>query len=231
VARQGYQNYLWFLRTFVERGGKLTLGSNAANARRVASIPGPSLFREIEQLVTNGGLSPMKAIQAATVWPATLSGRTPDLGTLENGKLADLILVSRNPLDDITALKNIDMVMQGGRFQRTGYHYSYANPIPLPDTQPVTEGIPARIASISPEVVVEAGGDVRLTVKGREFLSSSIIKIGDRLLDTTVVNPTQLEATVPASLVQSVGTHRIRVVHRFPGWGETNSVNLVVKFR
>jgi hypothetical protein len=45
------------------------------------------------------------------------------------------------------------------------------------------------------------------------------------------VSPSELRATVQADLVAAVGTLPVRVVHRPPGWGRTNTVHLIVKYR
>ena len=64
------------------------------------------------------GLTPMQAIQAATSSAASLLGLDQQIGTIEQGKLADLILVDGNPLDDITFLEDssrVQRVVQGGK--------------------------------------------------------------------------------------------------------------------
>jgi imidazolonepropionase-like amidohydrolase len=64
------------------------------------------------------GLAPMQAIQAATSSAAALLGLDQEIGTVEQGKLADLIVVDGNPLEDIALLEElgrIDWVVQGGR--------------------------------------------------------------------------------------------------------------------
>src|SRR3954451_24973173 len=60
------------------------------------------------------GLTPMQAIQAATVNAADLMGWTNKVGSITAGKLADIIAVSGNPLDDVTLLENVQFVMKGG---------------------------------------------------------------------------------------------------------------------
>ncbi len=70
--------------------------------------------QEIVEMVTGAGLSPAAAIYASTMNPAKLLGRAHELGSLDKGKLADVIAVSRDPLADITALRRVDFVMKGG---------------------------------------------------------------------------------------------------------------------
>jgi imidazolonepropionase-like amidohydrolase len=65
------------------------------------------------------GLSPMGAIQAATLNAARVLGVDKDLGTLEVGKRADLVAVARDPLADVSALENVSFVMKDGRVIRT----------------------------------------------------------------------------------------------------------------
>ncbi|MES2902986.1 MAG: amidohydrolase family protein [Pseudomonadota bacterium] len=62
-----------------------------------------------------GGWTPLQALQAATVMPAKTLGLDRDLGTLEQGKLADLVILDANPLDNIRNSDKVDMVMLGGR--------------------------------------------------------------------------------------------------------------------
>jgi imidazolonepropionase-like amidohydrolase len=61
------------------------------------------------------GLTPMEAIQAATVNAADLMGWTNRVGSISAGKLADIIAVNGNPLDDVSQLENVEFVMKGGK--------------------------------------------------------------------------------------------------------------------
>jgi len=62
-----------------------------------------------------GGMSPVEALQTATVDSAKHLGFIDDIGTLEEGKLADLVILNENPLEDIGHTDDIEMVMLGGR--------------------------------------------------------------------------------------------------------------------
>jgi len=189
--------------------------------------------------MVDAGLSPMQAIMAASKWPAEYIGaKAKDMGTLERGKIADLVVLGRDPLQDITAYKDVERVMQGGRWLPVGYHYYFANPIPRPGEDavgfsglPPWSQTPAVITSISPEAVVEDSGEFTLTVNGKEFLSTSVVKFNGQWLETEVVSGTQLRATVPVRLIGAVGTYPVQVDHRLPGWGETNIEYIFVKFK
>ena len=78
-------------------------------------FPGFSLHDELGLLV-KAGLSPMEALQAATLNPARFMGKDKDFGTVETGKIADLVLLDANPLNDIANTKRIDAVVLGGNF-------------------------------------------------------------------------------------------------------------------
>ncbi len=236
LMKQGYRNFQWFVKTFADAGGKLLIGPDTTSLYHATILPGVSTVREM-QLLVDTGLTPMQAIKAATIWPAQTLGKDEDLGSVEEGKLADLLVLPRNPLEDITAYQEIEMVMQNGRFLDIGYHYDHVNPIPwppggqieYPGFGPVSE-IPAIISSLSPAVVSEGGGDFTLSVKGDEFLSTSTVQFGDVLLETELVSGDEVRATVPARLVQNVGSYPVRVIHREPGWGKTNTKYFIVKF-
>jgi imidazolonepropionase-like amidohydrolase len=78
------------------------------------AVPGHSLHREIE-LYVEAGLTPMQAIQAATIVPARVMQLDGEYGTIEAGKRADLILVNGNPLEQIHDIRKVSHVLVGGR--------------------------------------------------------------------------------------------------------------------
>ncbi|MCB9645614.1 MAG: PD40 domain-containing protein [Deltaproteobacteria bacterium] len=66
-------------------------------------------------MFVQGGMTPHEALRAATMSPATTLGMAADLGSLEAGKLADLVVLDANPLDDIRKSEQVRMVMVNGR--------------------------------------------------------------------------------------------------------------------
>ncbi|WP_223669559.1 amidohydrolase family protein [Kangiella shandongensis] len=81
---------------------------------------GSSLHDELKYLVVSG-LTSFEAIRSATYIPATFANRTEDLGSIEPGKKADLVLLNSNPLGDIENTQDIEAVFLDGRlFDKTG---------------------------------------------------------------------------------------------------------------
>jgi imidazolonepropionase-like amidohydrolase len=90
-----------------DAGVKIALGTDAGVMRHGSNA------REFG-LMVKYGMTPMQAIQAGTLSGATLLGREADVGSLERGKLADLVAVRGDPLKDIAVLQRVDFVMKGG---------------------------------------------------------------------------------------------------------------------
>jgi imidazolonepropionase-like amidohydrolase len=78
-------------------------------------FPGFSLHEELQRFVA-AGFTPMEALQTATLNPARFLGVEDRLGTTEKGKLADLVLLDANPLDDIRNTQKIAAVIVNGRY-------------------------------------------------------------------------------------------------------------------
>ena len=91
---------------------QLMAGSDALNP---FIFPGFSLQDELALLV-RAGLTPLEALQAATINPARFFGMQDKLGTVETSKLADLVLLNGNPLDDIHNTQRIQAVVVNGRY-------------------------------------------------------------------------------------------------------------------
>ena len=82
----------------------------------------PSVFEEMDLLVTRAGFTPLQAITAATRIGAKSIARDPDFGTLEPGKLANLVFVAEDPSRDLKALETMTLVVKRGRaYPRSDY--------------------------------------------------------------------------------------------------------------
>lgn len=82
-------------------------------------FPGFSLHEELQRFVA-AGFTPMEALQTATINPARFLGMEERLGTVEKGRLADLVLLDENPLDDIRNTQKIAAVIVDGRYLSRG---------------------------------------------------------------------------------------------------------------
>lgn len=92
----------------VDSGGRVVAGTDAP-----IIPPGISLHTEIAQFV-RGGMSEYEALRTATAVAAGALGAREDLGTLEPGKLADLVVVDGNPLQEISATRDVRVVVKNG---------------------------------------------------------------------------------------------------------------------
>ena len=106
-----YRKELAIVRSMHTAGVRLLAGTDTPNPY---CFPGFSLHDELALLV-EGGLSPMDALQTATRNPAQFLGREKDLGTVEKGKVADLVLLDADPLKDIKNTHKIASVIVGGK--------------------------------------------------------------------------------------------------------------------
>jgi imidazolonepropionase-like amidohydrolase len=105
-------------RSRVERGLRIVKALHDAGVAVVAGtdegIPGHSVHREIE-LYVEAGLTPLQALQAATIVPARVMKLDADLGTIERGKRADLVILDASPLDDIRNIRRVRWTISDGR--------------------------------------------------------------------------------------------------------------------
>jgi imidazolonepropionase-like amidohydrolase len=82
-------------------------------------FPGFSLHEELRRFVA-AGFTPLEALQTATLNPARFLGMEDQLGTAEKGKLADLVLLSANPLEDIANTQKVAGVVSNGHYFSRG---------------------------------------------------------------------------------------------------------------
>ncbi|MFC1572508.1 amidohydrolase family protein [Candidatus Eisenbacteria bacterium] len=99
------------LRRFVQAGGKVALGTDYAGYNSTFDLGMP--IREIRWM-REAGMTPMQIIVASTNHAAIVCNKSEKIGTVEPGKVADLIVVQGNPLEDLETLANVGMVFHNG---------------------------------------------------------------------------------------------------------------------
>lgn len=93
-----------------DAGVLVAVGTDAGNP---GTFHGPSIYREME-LLQEAGLAPMDVLVAATRTAAQALGRANDLGTVEPGKKADLVILEADPTADIRNVRRVSAVVRGG---------------------------------------------------------------------------------------------------------------------
>ena len=110
---RGVENFAKMLPKANKAGVKLLVGDDFG----ISIMPHGDYGKELEAYVKGAGIDPLDVIRWATVNGADLLGMKDELGSIEAGKLADLLVVDGNPAKDITVLQdrgNLDVIMKGG---------------------------------------------------------------------------------------------------------------------
>jgi imidazolonepropionase-like amidohydrolase len=95
---------------FIAAGAYMGVGTDAASPLNMHT---EAMWREMSALV-DSGMTPIQVISAATKTNAEILGQFDELGTIEPGKLADIIVIDGNPLANIETLDNVDIVVKDG---------------------------------------------------------------------------------------------------------------------
>jgi imidazolonepropionase-like amidohydrolase len=99
------------LKRLSDAGITIAAGTDAGT---IGTLHGPSIFREL-RLMAEAGMTPAQVLAAATRGGAQVTGREKELGSIEPGRLADLLLLDRDPLADVGNLEALAQVVMGGR--------------------------------------------------------------------------------------------------------------------
>ncbi len=253
LRRQGLRNFMRFIAMFVKAGGKVMAGTDSS----LWAVAGLGLHHELD-LMVKAGLTPMQAIMAATRNVAEGYRVLDRLGTIEKGKLADLVLVEADPLQDVNNLKKIAWVMKDGKLVDRTFHRTYKTPF----TEEARETVsalawvqalkaqtlqkdptwafgwpPLGIEAIKPAKVTEGDPTKTLTIKGVNFTIATQAYIDDRPVPTRFISETEVQATIDKSLLTAATTLVITVQNPPPRqreeWnnGTSNKAYMLVDYR
>ncbi len=100
VWKENYKLWMTFVNEYKNRGGRVTTGSDSGY---IYQLYGFAFIRELE-LLREAGFHPLEVIRAATLKGAEALGRSKEIGTVEVGKLADFVIVEKNPLENLKVL-------------------------------------------------------------------------------------------------------------------------------
>lgn len=238
LVREGFQIMTQFIGDFAKAGGKVMTGTDTSYLGWV--VPGIGIHREMELLV-EAGLTPMQAIQAATRNPAAGYRVLDKIGTIEAGKLADVVILAGDPLRDIRNTQKIESVVKDGKVVDRTYHRWLTDPfegdfVEAPDW---VDGLKAATAagtrtiaglsdphwefgqpcpgieSLSPTVTPEGSSTLIVTIQGINFTKKSVVYWGERPIPSQLISETELKTTVDAGLLARAGVFPITV--RNPG--------------
>ena len=227
---EGFKRAGMFVRQYVERGGKIIAGDDFGSG---LGSPGLALHEEM-QLLSEVGVKPMQVIQAATIWSMEAWGKAKEAGTVEAGKRADLLVLNRNPLDDMSATSDIFRIVQGGAVVDRESLASWKEPLPRP--MPVQSGdypnlllhIPF-VLEVSPEAIsVNAKAGTELTIRGQNFSTDNLVLLNDRLVPAKSRTESELKVQVPAEVLKRPGVYPLSVVQPGSAGGVSNPLYLIV---
>ena len=200
-------NHQLFARKFVAAGGQILVGTD--NYYHVPA--GIGVWEEME-LLADAQIPNLAILQGATINPATFVHQDKNLGTIEVGKLADMDIFTKNPLDNITNVRTLETVIQHGKVQDRVFHSDYREPIPRPYL-PVNGELPRPyISSVQPSGVPIGTRALTITIKGHDFNRLNRVMWQDVELKVASFSPTEITAVVPDELLCRAGTYKVQMI-------------------
>lgn len=112
IKKRLYRLYLDMVKSMNQKDVMLLAGTDVG--ANPLCHPGVGLHNELEAL-TDAGLTPAEALKTATINPALFFEIQEEYGTVSQGKIADLVLLNANPLEDINHIRKIDLVIRDGQ--------------------------------------------------------------------------------------------------------------------
>jgi len=221
-AKVGYDKAKEFIRRFVQAGGILKEGSDPP--RGMAAL----LMHQALAMDVEAGVSPMQAIQAATLNVARTFKKDKDYGSVEAGKVADLSIVEGDPLQDIWMTQNVRMVVMDGKVIDVGFT-KYKNPIASFYSY---QSLPLDL-EISPLFLIEGSGPTVLKVRGQGggMWPFHQVMLNGEPLPTSFVSKDELKATIPPEAIAKAGTYIVTLKCEGEPFPESHRAHLVVGFK
>jgi hypothetical protein len=223
---KGYKNIQLFLKKFVAAGGKLYSGTDTASA----NVPGLSLHHEM-QIFVDAGIPPMQAIQSSTLWPAQMARLDKVAGSVEAGKLGDVVVLTADPLKDIHNTQTVETVIKGGVIQDTAFHSDFDTPFhTFGYTSKHLYSQPPVVTNLIPGATVQSS-QVTVKVTGANFSPNSVVLLDGVPVWTKWVGDQELQATLSPEQTARIGTHTLGVSTPKPGGGVTEGLTFVIDYK
>ena len=180
IGKEGFEKDLQIVGAMQKAGVGILAGTDTGNP---CCMPGFSLHDELSLLV-RAGLTPMEALQTATLNPAIFIGRETDLGTVSRGKLADLVLLDANPLDDIRNTSRISAVVYEGKLLTRAQLDDMLSKIEsLANRKPIGDVLYQTIQEENIEAAVKQYYDLKMAQPATyDFSENELVVLGYRLL-------------------------------------------------
>jgi hypothetical protein len=158
------------------------------------------------------------------------------VGTVEAGKRADLLVLNRNPLEDLSATTDIFRIIQSGAVVDRDGLAKWRDILPRPgamiDPAPGYPNPLLRvpfIEEISPEwVTTKQKGGTELTITGENFSKDSLVLLNDRLIPAKPDGQGKIRTPIPATLLKKPGTYPLAVVQSGSAGAVSNTFYLIV---
>jgi imidazolonepropionase-like amidohydrolase len=184
-AKKEFQKDLELVAAMQKAGVGILAGTDTSNP---LCMPGFSLHDELTLLV-KAGLTPMQALQTATLNPARFNHQEKDLGTIEQGKIADLVLLDANPLDNISNTTKIASVIYSGRlFMRSDLDKMLADVESVASRKPISDLMMKTIDEKDVAAAVQQYHDLKISQPtAYDFGESELIGLGYQLIRATKI--------------------------------------------
>ncbi|MCH7978196.1 MAG: amidohydrolase family protein, partial [Acidobacteria bacterium] len=237
---KGYQNLLRFHKMYVDAGGYVLAGGDTNGGK----APGNIVHHELATFA-EAGFTPMQALQSATKWAAETLRVLDKLGTIEAGKLADLVIVNADPLADVANLHKIDSVVFDGKVVDRTYHPWFSSPFAVTglNQSHAVESLPwvailkqatfrggrrgggtapdpaaspqPAIETVSPVMVTAGSPTLQLAITGFNFVRRTRVYFDGISVPYRRVSATELQVTLDENLLRRAG--RFDIVVKNPG--------------